>query len=89
MIARQVYVTGHVQGVYFRAGCVEAARQHDVKGWVRNLSDGRVEAWLEGEADNVHQVVQWCQTGTERADVRDLSVLQATPAHWVGFEITD
>ena len=46
-IRAHVYVTGRVQGVYFRQNTRQQAQLRSVKGWVRNLSDGRVEAVWE------------------------------------------
>ncbi len=46
--ARQFYVSGMVQGVGFRFFAQRSAARHQVKGYVRNLADGRVEAWAEG-----------------------------------------
>jgi acylphosphatase len=48
MTARRVQYSGRVQGVGFRAAAVEIARDHPVTGWVKNLSDGRVELHVEG-----------------------------------------
>ncbi|PSQ61596.1 MAG: hypothetical protein BRD21_09250 [Halobacteriales archaeon SW_8_66_22] len=52
-----VYVSGKVQGVYFRATTREEARKQDVDGWVRNLDDGRVEAAFEGPEDDVESAI--------------------------------
>ncbi|MEO8350104.1 MAG: acylphosphatase, partial [Chthoniobacteraceae bacterium] len=53
MTARQVYYEGRVQGVGFRYSCINIARGYDLAGWVRNLSDGRVELQCSGETDEV------------------------------------
>jgi acylphosphatase len=52
-----VFVSGKVQGVFYRAFTQEKAIEHGVKGWVRNLTDGRVEAILEGEKDDVDRLI--------------------------------
>jgi acylphosphatase len=65
----RVYVTGRVQGVWFRESCREQAVALGVSGWVRNLADGRVEAVLEGPPAAVERVVQWCREGPRRARV--------------------
>ena len=69
-----VFVTGKVQGVYYRATTRDTARERGVDGWVRNLDDGRVEAVFEGPADAVEELVAWCETGSPAAEVDDVSV---------------
>ncbi len=67
-----VIVRGRVQGVAFRHHTARTAARHDVSGWVRNLSDGSVEACFEGEEDDVLAMVQWCRRGPEAARVDEL-----------------
>ena len=62
-------VTGRVQGVYYRASTAAAARRLGLTGWVRNLSDGRVEAIAEGHIDMLHRLVDWCRDGPPHARV--------------------
>jgi acylphosphatase len=69
-----VFVSGYVQGVAFRYSTYHAARREGVFGWVRNLSDGRVEALFEGDADAVHRMVAWCRHGPPGADVQSLEI---------------
>jgi acylphosphatase len=69
-----VYISGRVQGVFFRNSVADLADSLGVAGWVRNLSDGRVESLLEGEKDNVARLVEFCRQGPPGAYVRDLEV---------------
>jgi acylphosphatase len=69
-----VYVTGLVQGVYFRQNTKRLAKKFAVTGWVRNLPDGRVEATFEGEQTAVEEMVHYCKKGTIRAKVTDVQV---------------
>jgi acylphosphatase len=82
-----VFVSGRVQGVYYRATTRDRAREAGVDGWVRNLEDGRVEAVFEGPADAVESVVEWCRSGSSAAEVTDLSVERERPAGLDGFEV--
>ena len=82
-----VFVTGKVQGVYYRATTRDTAREQGVDGWVKNLEDGRVEAVFEGDADDVEAMVEWCHTGSPRADVEDVEVEYGEPEGLEGFEI--
>ncbi len=69
-----------MQGVFFRASCVERARALDIGGWVRNALDGGVEAEFEGEPDAIEAIVAWCSHGPPfaRVDVIDLREEQPT-----------
>ncbi len=53
LVARKFYISGEVQGVGYRFFTQRAAARHQVLGYVRNLKDGRVEAFAEGEAETV------------------------------------
>ncbi|WP_144391324.1 acylphosphatase [Pleionea sediminis] len=68
------YISGVVQGVWYRASTQEKATQLGLNGWVRNLSDGRVELIAEGDAMLLQQLMQWCQRGPENASVEDINV---------------
>ena len=82
-----VFVSGHVQGVFYRATTRDTAREHGVDGWVKNLDNGRVEAVFEGPASAVESMVEWCHTGSPAADVDDVSVTQEPPGGIDGFRI--
>jgi acylphosphatase len=69
-----VFVNGQVQGVFFRQSTREKAQVCGVTGWVRNLSDGRVEAVFEGEENAVKLLVDYCRKGPVGAMITDVDV---------------
>lgn len=73
-VRAHVYVSGNVQGVFFRSETAELARRLGINGWVRNLSDGRVEALFEGEKERVEEVVEFCRRGPPRASVQNVEI---------------
>lgn len=73
-VRAHLFVRGKVQGVFFRQSMREVALRHGVKGWVRNLPDGRVEAVLEGEREAVEAVIEWARRGPPRARVEGVDV---------------
>ncbi|MFB6251464.1 MAG: acylphosphatase [Halobellus sp.] len=86
-VRAHVFVSGTVQGVYYRASTRDAARDRDVDGWVRNLDDGRVEAVFEGLEADVEAMVEWCHTGSPTASVEDVHVEFEEPAGESGFHV--
>jgi acylphosphatase len=87
-IAVHAHFSGIVQGVYFRASTKRQAERLGLKGWVRNLPDGRVEAWIEGERSDIGSLLEYCQTGIRGAtvDLVEIDESEATGDHPV-FEI--
>lgn len=85
--ARRVVVTGRVQGVGFRWSTRDEARRLGLAGWVRNLPDGRVEAWIEGEPEAVATMAAWLAGGPLGARVIDIQAEEATPGGLEGFRI--
>ncbi|HEX17001.1 MAG TPA: acylphosphatase [Thermoplasmatales archaeon] len=73
-VQAHVLISGRVQGVWFRANTKEKARQLNLKGWVRNLPDGRVEALFEGEKEMVEEMIKWCHKGPPLAEVEKVEV---------------
>ncbi|MFO7930903.1 MAG: acylphosphatase [Thermodesulfobacteriota bacterium] len=74
--AVQAVISGRVQGVNFRMETSLAADRYGVKGWVRNVPDGTVEAYFEGDAENVDAMLDWCRKGPPAASVSDVRVQQ-------------
>ena len=87
MIARRVRVTGRVQGVFFRAWTRDEAKRARVTGWVRNCSDGSVEAHLEGELSAVRWLIDKMAYGPSGARVDNVAVHDAEPEGLNGFEV--
>jgi acylphosphatase len=79
---RQVIVRGRVQGVYFRAFVEREALKAGIEGWVRNRSDGSVEALFTGPADKVQTVIEACRRGPSAARVDALDERAAADAEF-------
>jgi acylphosphatase len=77
-----------VQGVFFRASCVERARALGVAGWVRNALDGSVEAEFEGEPEAVGAMLAWCSQGPPSARVIGVEVREEPPTGERAFRVT-
>ena len=69
-----LFISGRVQNVFFRAETQEKAQELGVRGWVRNLPDGRVEAVFEGEKDKVEKMLDWAKKGPPSARVDGIDV---------------
>ena len=69
-----VYISGRVQGVFFRAETQRVANGFNLTGWVRNMADGRVEALFEGENKSVDKMLEWCHTGPPAARVKEVVI---------------
>lgn len=69
-----VYISGKVQGVFFREYTRKRAQSLGIKGWVRNLRDGRVEAIFEGEKEKVEEMISWCHEGSPYSEVEKVEV---------------
>lgn len=72
--AVRVYYRGTVQGIFFRQFIKEHADKRDIKGFARNLEDGRVEAWFQGNQENVEDMVEVCRTGPRNSQIKDVQV---------------
>lgn len=82
-----VIVSGDVQGVGYRYTMRMVAREAGAAGWVRNLRDGRVEAEVEGTAEQVDDVLAWMAEGPPGSLVESAEVTDAAPTGERGFEV--
>jgi len=83
-----IYVSGFVQGVFYRANAKRVADSLSLTGWVRNLRDGRVEIVVEGEEENLAKFVEWCKRGPVGAVVESVDVTRGEyRGEFKGFEI--
>ncbi|HAA27831.1 MAG TPA: acylphosphatase [Cyanobacteria bacterium UBA8553] len=85
-IRAHVFVSGRVQGVGYRYFTMDEANRLGVNGWVRNLSDGRVEAVFEGSKTVVDEMIRWCYKGPIAAVVKDVAIEYEELEGLRGFE---
>ncbi|MBM3309432.1 MAG: acylphosphatase [Candidatus Altiarchaeales archaeon] len=83
-----VFVSGRVQGVFYRSNARTQARLRGLAGFVRNLSDGKVEAVFEGEESVVKDMLKWCRQGPEYANVENVELSWEKPTgEFKSFEV--
>ena len=70
----RIFVTGKVQGVFFRQTLKVMAKKNNIFGWVKNLEDGRVESVLEGDEEKISRLVEWAHGGPANARVENVEV---------------
>ena len=87
MTTKHVHVTGRVQGVSFRAWTQQQAASLDVSGWVRNRSDGSVEAVISGDDRAVETLIAALRDGPPAAKVADVRVSETDEQVGEGFRI--
>ena len=80
MICRRSFVSGRVQGVFYRATCVRKAESMGLTGFARNLPDGRVEVLACGERAAVEQFVSWLWEGSPMSKVSDVATTEESPS---------
>ncbi len=83
-----LFISGRVQGVFFRAHTQEIAQRLGLVGWVRNLDDGRVEVIAEGREAELQKLIDWCWQGPPGARVDDVEIIYEEPKNeFRNFEI--
>ena len=73
-VSAHIFVSGRVQGVFFRMETRDEAIKRNVAGWIRNTSGGRVEAIFEGEREDVEKLIEFCKSGPPGARVTKIDV---------------
>ncbi|MGB9599063.1 MAG: acylphosphatase [Myxococcota bacterium] len=80
-------VYGIVQGVSYRYSALKEAKHLNIGGWIRNLSDGSVEGYAEGELESVDKFISWCRKGPYLAKVEKFVLEEVEPLNYTDFEI--
>lgn len=82
-----VFISGKVQMVGYRMWTVTQAEKLGLKGWVKNLNDGRVEAVFSGEEKAVNNMIKLCHSGPRLAEVTEVITQSEVPENFANFEI--
>jgi len=82
----RVFLYGQVQGVGLRASTVKKAEKLGVTGWIRNLSDGRVEALAVGKSNKVEELLKWLEEDPSSANVEKVDVVTKEEINYNPFE---
>lgn len=70
----KILISGKVQGVSFRVSTLEKAKEFNLKGWVKNLSDGKVLILAEGEEEKLKKLINWTKEGPPLAEVERIKI---------------
>ena len=70
----RLYIEGIVQGIFFRSFIKENAERYNVKGFTRNLEDGRVEIFLEGDTNSVNTMIELCKKGPKHSQIKNIQI---------------
>ena len=70
--AVHLFISGKVQGVWYRDTACKEAKRLSLTGWVKNLPDGRVESYAEGDSTALDEFVSWCKKGPELSNVDEV-----------------
>jgi acylphosphatase len=85
--AVHVLIEGRVQGVGFRAWVEREAKARGISGWVRNRTDGSVEAVFSGTDQKLREMLEACHRGPRVAAVRSVSMTEHPETDWTEFEV--
>ena len=70
----RLYIDGTVQGVFFRNFIKENAERYDLKGFTRNLENGKIEVFIEGDSDKVEKMIELCKKGPKHALIKNVEI---------------
>ena len=87
MAAARFYISGRVQGVFFRASTRNEAQRLGIAGWAKNLADGRVEVLATGDDDALDALENWLRHGPPHARVESVERQAAENSCSAGFSI--
>ncbi|PIS08842.1 acylphosphatase [Candidatus Beckwithbacteria bacterium CG10_big_fil_rev_8_21_14_0_10_34_10] len=73
-MAKKVHIKGRVQGVFFRVNTKKKADELRIKGYVKNLDNGQVEAVFQGPEEKVKEMIKWCYQGSKDSQVKEVEI---------------
>ena len=85
--AVRLYIKGTVQGIFFRQFIKDNAERNNVKGFVRNLEDGRVEVFIEGNQEDVEKMIELCKKGPKHSQIENLEIKEEKFQDFKEFKI--
>lgn len=89
-VQKNIIIKGYVQGVSYRKQTARVANNLGVSGWVRNVSNGSVEAVIEGEESAVDALISWCAFGPKRGRVEEVEIITSGAGNgYTGFSILE
>jgi len=83
----RIYLSGAVQDVLFRDFIKKNAEEYNVRGFARNLEDGRLEVFLEGDTDDVAKMIEICKTGPKSAEIKNTEIIEEKFQDFKTFKI--
>ena len=83
----RIYISGNVQGVFFRKFLEDKANELNIRGFCRNLEDGRVEIVVEGRDERVNEMLEICKKGSAHADVKDIQIQELRHQGFKDFKV--
>ena len=87
-VRAHIFVSGIVQGVFFRASVKERAQDMGLRGWVKNLEDGRVEIVFEGKKEKIQEIIDWIKSEPGMWKIENIQLeWQTFRGEFDGFEI--
>ena len=87
MATVHLWITGKVQGVFFRASAAELAEKLHLNGWIKNAVEGAVEVTVNGSDEAVEQFIAWCRKGPSGARVDDVKITPKPDDGFLGFQV--
>ena len=70
----RIYIDGNVQQVFLRMFIKEHAERNNIKGFTRNLEDGRIEIFAEGDMENVNKMIELCKKGPKHSQIKNVQI---------------
>lgn len=83
----RLYISGMVQNVFFREFIKENAEKLNIKGFTRNLEDGRVEVFAEGDSEAVNKLIELCKKGPKHSQVKRVEIKPETHQDFKIFKV--